>query len=86
MSAIDLDDPVELLASQREGLLHEDGLTRLQSTADQVRMRVMTGHDEDRVQFLSSSTASAFVDAVVKPNRRWALTAESDRVVATWAR
>ena len=34
----------------------------------------------------SSSTASALVDAVVKPNRRWALAADSDRVVATWAR
>jgi hypothetical protein len=35
---------------------------------------------------VSSSTASAAVEAVVKPNRRWALTAESDRVVATCAR
>ena len=34
----------------------------------------------------SSSTAWALVEAVVKPNRRWALTADSDRVVATWAR
>ena len=31
----------------------------------------------------SSSTASAVVDAVVNPNRRWALTADRDRVVAT---
>ena len=33
---------------------------------------------------VSSSTASALVDAVVKPKRFWALTADSDRVVATW--
>ena len=34
----------------------------------------------------SSSTASALVEAVVKPKRRWALTADSDRVVVTCAR
>ena len=33
----------------------------------------------------SSSTAWALVEAVVKPNRRWAFTADSDRVVATCA-
>ncbi len=31
----------------------------------------------------SPRTASAVVEAVVKPNRRWALTADNDRVVAT---
>ena len=31
----------------------------------------------------SCRTADALVDAVVKPNRRWAFTADSDRVVAT---
>ena len=32
----------------------------------------------------SSSTADALVEAVVKPNRRWAFTADRDLVVVTW--
>ena len=34
---------------------------------------------------LSVSTASALVDMLANPNRRWALAADSDRLVATWA-
>ena len=46
----DLDDPVELVAGQRERLFDEDRLPGLQRTADQVGVRVMARHDEDRVQ------------------------------------
>ena len=53
---------------QRQRLLDEDRLAGLQRPADQVGVRGVPGHDEDRVERSSSSTASASVEAVVKPN------------------
>ena len=47
-----LGDPVQLLAGQRERLLHEHRLAGLQRPADQVRVGGVAGHDEDRVQRL----------------------------------
>ena len=38
------------LASQREWLFYEDGLPGLKRTTDQVRVRMVAGHDEDSVQ------------------------------------
>ena len=48
----DVDDPVELVPGERQRLLDEDGLPGLQRAADQIRVGVMPGHDEDRVQRL----------------------------------
>ena len=46
----DVEDRVELVVGERERLLDEDRLPGLQGPADQVRMRVVPGHDEDRVE------------------------------------
>ena len=66
---------IELLVGERQRLLHEDGLTRLEGPAHQVGMGAMPGHDKHRIKgvvsqhFLRISTDSAEAELLLGVHR-----------------
>ena len=79
-----LHDPVELLVGQRQRLLDEHRLAALEGPAHEVGVGVVPGHHEDRVDRRGRPARRPRRSwRVSNPNLRWALTADSDRVVAT---
>ena len=79
------EDAVELVRCQSQRLFHEHRLSRFERAARQVGMRTVSGDDEHGVDRSVLEDGFRIGAGIPKPNLRCALTADSERRVATWA-